>query len=309
MAEVLGRYGQLASESVNCSAPDTGNMGEYHDTDDMRPSNLSFVEVLARYGTTEQQKQWLEPLLEGKIRSAFSMTERFGVLLLSPPPPETEGFPLVASSDATNIQTSIRQDGNEIVINGHKWYISGAGDPRCKLHIVMGKHDPHNKNQHLQQSIVLVPADTPGVKVIRPMQVFGYDDAPEGHCEIIYDDVRVPLSNLVLGWGKGFEVGLIPSEIQNPNHPCTLDHPRPARPWSYSPLYALDRRRTVCSRSNDPTRHQSVSQDLWQISLRARYVLALHLHFLQNLIPLTKALSLRISRPLELKLKRLACLS
>lgn len=216
MAEVLGRCGQLASESVNCSAPDTGNMGEFCDTDDIELPNSLFIEVLARYGTPEQQKQWLEPLLGGKIRSAFSMTERFGVLLFSPSPSAANDFPLVASSDATNIQTSIRQDGNEIVINGHKWYISGAGDPRCKLHIVMGKHDPHNKNSHLQQSIVLVPADTPGVKVVRPMHVFGYDDAPEGHCEIIYDDVRVPLSNLVLGWGKGFEVGLTPTSIRDP---------------------------------------------------------------------------------------------
>src|SRR5258706_1360158 len=259
MAEVLGRCGQLASESVNCSAPDTGNMGEFYGTDDMEPSNSSFVEVLARYGTPEQQKQWLEPLLEGKIRSAFSMTERFGMVLLLPPPPAINDILLVASSDATNIQTSIRQDGNEIVISGHKWYISGAGDPRCKLHIVMGKHDPHNKNPHLQQSIVLVPAGTPGVKGILPMHVLGYDDAPEGHCEIIYDDVRVPLSNLVLGWGKGFEVGLTPTSIRDSNHLWTLDYPSAPRPWSHSPLYAFDRRRTVRSRSNDPTRHRSVS--------------------------------------------------
>ena len=112
----------------------------------------------------------------------------------------------VASSDATNIRTSIRQEGNEIVINGHKWWISGAGDPRCALHLVLGKSDPNNSDRYRQQSIVIVPANAPGVKVIRPMKVFGYDDAPEGHCEIIYDNVRVPLSNLVLGWGKGFEV-------------------------------------------------------------------------------------------------------
>ncbi|KAM6495548.1 Acyl-CoA dehydrogenase/oxidase, N-terminal and middle domain containing protein [Amanita muscaria] len=172
MAELLGREGRIASEVLNCSAPDTGNM-----------------EVLARYGSPEQQEKWLIPLLEGKIRSAFSMTER-----------------KVASSDATNIKTSIRQEGNEIVINGHKWYISGAGDPRTKLHLVLGKSDPNNKSAYRQQSIVIVPADAPGVKVVRPMHVFGYDDAPEGHCEVVYDNVRVPLSNLVLGWGKGFEI-------------------------------------------------------------------------------------------------------
>jgi len=169
---VLGRGGQMASEAVNCSAPDTGNM-----------------EVLARYGSPEQQKKWLLPLLNGETRSAFSMTERF-----------------VASSDATNIRTTLRQEGDEIVINGHKWYISGAGDPRCALHLVLGKSDPDNSDRYLQQSIVIVPANAPGVKVIRPMQVFGYDDAPEGHCEIIYENVRVPISNLVLGWGRGFEI-------------------------------------------------------------------------------------------------------
>jgi len=172
MAEVLGRGGYIAPQAVNCSAPDTGNM-----------------EVLARYGSTEQQKKWLVPLLNGEIRSAFAMTEKN-----------------VASSDATNIRTSIRREGDEIVINGHKWWISGAGDPRTKLHLVMGKSDSGNKSTYNQQSVVIVPADAPGVKVIRPMQVFGYDDAPEGHCEIVYENVRVPLGNLVLGWGKGFEI-------------------------------------------------------------------------------------------------------
>jgi len=172
MAEVMGRTGQLGPESTNCSAPDTGNM-----------------EVLARYGDAEQKKKWLTPLLNGEIRSAFSMTEKG-----------------VASSDATNIGTSIHQEGNELVINGHKWWISGALDVRCAVHLVVGKSDPSNKNRYLQQSIVIVPANTPGVKVVRPMQVFGYDDAPEGHAEIIYDNVRVPLGNLVAGWGRGFEV-------------------------------------------------------------------------------------------------------
>ncbi|PWN29740.1 acyl-CoA dehydrogenase NM domain-like protein [Jaminaea rosea] len=172
MAEITGRGGHFGSEAFNCSAPDTGNM-----------------EVLAKYGNEEQQKKWLMPLLNGEIRSAFAMTERF-----------------IASSDATNIRTDIRQEGNEIVINGHKWWISGAGDPRCKLHILMGKSDAQNANQHRQQSIVLIPADTPGIKVVRPMQVFGYDDAPEGHCEVIYENVRVPLANLVKGWGAGFEI-------------------------------------------------------------------------------------------------------
>ncbi|KZT36800.1 acyl-CoA dehydrogenase NM domain-like protein [Sistotremastrum suecicum HHB10207 ss-3] len=172
MAEVLGGAGHIASEAVNCSAPDTGNM-----------------EVLARYGSPAQQKKWLLPLLNGEIRSAFAMTERF-----------------VASSDATNIRTSVRREGNEIVINGHKWWISGAGDARAKIHLVLGKSDPNNEKKYHQQSIVLVPADTPGVKIIRPMHVFGYDDAPEGHWEVIYENVRVPLDNLVLGWGRGFEI-------------------------------------------------------------------------------------------------------
>jgi len=128
-------------------------------------------------------------LLNGEIRSAFAMTEKH-----------------VASSDATNIRTSIRREGDEIVINGHKWWISGAGDPRCKVHLVLGKSDPGNKSAYHQQSIVLVPADTPGITIVRPMKVFGYDDAPEGHCEIIYNNVRVPVGNLILGWGKGFEI-------------------------------------------------------------------------------------------------------
>ena len=172
IAEITGRGSHFTSESLNCAAPDTGNM-----------------EVFAKYGNQEQKDTWLKPLLNGEIRSAFAMTERF-----------------VASSDATNIRTELRQEGDEIVINGHKWWISGAGDPRCAVHLVMGKSDPTNGNPHKQQSLVIVHANTPGIKVVRPMQVFGYDDAPEGHCEIIYENVRVPVKNLVLGWGRGFEI-------------------------------------------------------------------------------------------------------
>ncbi|KAF8450777.1 acyl-CoA dehydrogenase NM domain-like protein [Boletus edulis BED1] len=189
MAEVIGRGGHVASEAVNCAAPDTGNM-----------------EVLARYGSPEQQKEWLLPLLNGEIRSAFAMTERFGTYLHLSCNIRADTQHVVASSDARNIKTSIRQEGDEIVINGHKWWISGAGDPRTKLHLVMGKSDPGNPDGYKQQSVVIVPADTPGVRIVRPMELFGYDDAPEGHCEVIYENVRVPLKNLVLGWGKGFEI-------------------------------------------------------------------------------------------------------
>ncbi len=171
LCELMGRT-QFGPEAFNCSAPDTGNM-----------------ETLERYASEEVRDEWMSPLLEGKIRSAFAMTE-----------------PAVASSDATNIESSIVKDGDGYVINGRKWWTSGANDPRCKVFIFMGKSDPKNPDRHKQQSMIVVPADSKGVKVLRHLPVFGFDDAPHGHGEVLFENVRVPVKNILLGEGRGFEI-------------------------------------------------------------------------------------------------------
>ena len=222
LAESMGRV-LWASEVFNCSAPDTGNM-----------------EVLAQYGTPEQQKQWLEPLLAGEMRSSFSMTE-----------------PEVASSDATNIRCEIRRDGEHYVINGRKWFTSGALNDDCKLLIVMGQTSPDHADLHRRQSMILVPKATPGVRVVRDMNVFGYDDAPMGHPEIMYENVRVPAANLLLGEGRGFEIA------QGRLGPGRIHHCMRLIGCAQRALELMCRRATLRSAFGKPIgEHGSVREDI-----------------------------------------------
>ena len=222
LAESMGRV-LWASEVFNCSAPDTGNM-----------------EVLAQYGTPEQRKQWLEPLLAGEMRSSFSMTE-----------------PEVASSDATNIRCEIRRDGDHYVINGRKWFTSGALNEDCKLLIVMGQTAPDHADVHKRQSMILVPKDTPGVRIVRDMNVFGYDDAPVGHPEIMYENVRVPVANLLLGEGRGFEIA------QGRLGPGRIHHCMRLIGCAQRALELMCRRATLRSAFGKPIgEHGSVREDI-----------------------------------------------